>query len=178
MNVPLEEIEYIFRNSNSPDELFDAFRKAITQRISNKETYKILLGNPILSSEELKMYTEHLSKVFSNDAYDYFMWTGNIFSHYSSEYERLEDSVSYYVKAIYNNPLNEEPYCRLLSLYNFDLNLPTNKIIIDLAEEGLNRIDKKSILCREMAKLYERLGLKVKAAEYIQLACKHSKEGN
>lgn len=165
-----EEIEYIFRNSNSPDELFDAFRKAITGKITDIELYKILLANPVLSGEELKMYTEHLSKVFRENAFDFFMWTGGIFANYTSEFERLEDSISYYVKALYSNPSDHEPYCRLLQLYNHDLCLPTNRIIIDIIEESLDRIEKRSIVCLELSKLYSKLGNSIKEAEYRKLA--------
>lgn len=172
-----EEIEFIFRNSNSPDELFDAFRKAITGKITDIELYKILLANPVLSGEELKMYTEHLSKVFNENAFDFFMWTGGIFSNYTSEYERLEDSISYFVKALYNNPKSHEPYCKLLQLYNYDLNLPTNRVIIDIIEECLDRIDKKSIVCMELAKLYSKIGLSEKEAEYRKLAQHFSRSG-
>ncbi len=173
-----EEIEYIFRNSNSPDELFDAFRKAITGKITDIELYKILLANPVLSGEELKMYTEHLSKVFRENAFDFFMWTGGIFANYTSEFERLEDSISYYVKALYNNPSHYEPYCRLLQLYNHDLCLPTNRIIIDIIEESLERIEKKSIVCLELSKLYSKLGNKIKEAEYRKMAQHSARSGH
>lgn len=177
MNKFPEEIESIFRNSNCPDELFDYFRKAITGKIEDIELYKILLANPILSCEELKMYTEHLSKVFHDKAFDIFMWTGNIFANYTAEYERLEDSISYFVKALYNNPKSHEPHCRLLQLYNHDLDLPTNKIIIEIVEQCLPQIDKKSIVCSELSKLYYKLGLKERSAEYRQMAIKFSKSG-
>lgn len=173
-----EEIEYIFRNSNSPEELFDAFRRAITGRNEDIELYKILLANPILSGEELKMYTEHLSKVFKDKAFDFFMWTGSIFANFSAEYERLEDSISYFVKAFYNNPHSAEPSCRLLQLYNFEFNAPTNKIIIDVVEECLSQVDKKSEVCMELSKLYNRMGNSSKGAEYRHLANKYSKEGH
>ncbi len=176
MNRHPDEIEHIFRNSNSPDELFDTFRKAITNRISDIELYKILLANPILSGEELKMYTEHLSKVFTDNAFDLFMWTGNIFSNYSTEYERLEDSIAYFVKALYSNPKMHEPYCRLLQLYSHDLNLPTNKVIMDTIEGCIEAVDKKSIVYTELAKLYERDGDKEKSAECRQLAAKYSRD--
>lgn len=172
------EIENIFRNSNSPDELFDAFRWAITHRISDIELYKILLANPILSNEELKMYSEHLSKVFADKAFDIFMWTGNIFSNFNSEYERLEDSIAYYVKALYCNPQNHEPYCKLLELYNYDLNVPTNKVIIEIAENCLDKVERKSLIYGQLSKLFEKAGLKEKSIEFKILAEKHLKEEN
>jgi tetratricopeptide (TPR) repeat protein len=178
MNKHPEEIEDIFRNSNSPDELFDTFRRAITHKIADIDLYKILLANPILSGEELKMYTEHLSKIFSDKAFDLFMWTGSIFANHTSEFERLEDSISYFVKALYSHPKNHEPYCRLLQLYNLDMNLPTNKIILDIVEECANQIEKKSIVYTELGKLYEKLGKRDKAVECHQMALKYFKEGN
>ncbi len=176
MNKSSDEIEQIFRNSNSPDELFDAFRGAITLKISDIELYKILLANPILSKEELKMYSEHLSKVFYEKAFDIFMWTGNIFSNYNAEYERLEDSITYYVKALYSNPKNHEPFCRLLQLYNYDLNVPANKIIIEIVETCIDKAEKKSIIYAEMSKLFEKAGMKEKSVEYIKLAQKYQRE--
>jgi len=178
MSIPPEDIEFVFRNSNSPEELFDAFRKAITGRVEDIELYKILLANPILSGEELKMYTEHLSKVFRDNAFDLFMWTGKIFSHYTSEYERLEDSISYFVKAFYKNPRSHEPTCKLLQLYNYDMNLPTNKVILDVVEECVNLVEKKSEVYKELSRLYSRTGNGEKAAEYMHLAHKYSKEGH
>jgi len=176
MNKSSEEIEQIFRNSNSPDELFDAFRGAITRRISDIELYKILLANPILSKEELKMYSEHLSKVFCEKAFDIFMWTGNIFANYNAEYERLEDSISYYVKALYSNPKNHEPFCKLLQLYNYDMNLPANKIIIEIVESCINKVERKSVVYTEMSKLFEKAGFKEKSVEYLKLAQKQQRE--
>lgn len=170
------EIEHIFRTSNSSDELFDAFRGAITRRISDIELYKILLANPVLSNEELKMYSEHLSKVFGDKAFDIFMWTGNIFSNYNTEYERLEDSIAYYVKALYCNPKNHEPHCNLLKLYNYEINLPANKIIIDIVENCINQVDKKSIVYLELAKLFEKAGNREKSVEYKKMAQKYFRE--
>ena len=165
-----KEIEHIFRNSNSPDELFDTFRKAITHHISDIELYKILLANPVLSGEELKMYTEHLSKVFSENAFDLFVWTGRIFSNLSSDYERMEDSISYFVKAIYKNPQECEPYLRLLQLYNYEINIPTNSVILEVAESFSDKVKNKRLIYDNLAKLYERKGDSEKAMEYKRLS--------
>ena len=55
-----KNIENVFRGSSSSDELFDYFQEALKHQTNDIGLYKMLLGNPALSSDELKMFAEKL----------------------------------------------------------------------------------------------------------------------
>jgi len=55
-------LENIFRNSNSPDELFDTFKIAIDRRIQDSSIYRLLLWNKALSPDEIMMFAEKICK--------------------------------------------------------------------------------------------------------------------
>lgn len=168
-NEVKKKIEDIFRNSSSSDELFDAFDEAIKYKIKDFEIYKVLLGNPTLSLDEIKMYTEKLLKELEEKQFQISMWTASIFENYHDDYESLECAISYYQKAIQFNPSSYEPYIGLLKLYNFDINLPTNEKILQIVENGISSIQYKSKIYFALADLYKRLGDIPKEAKYTAL---------
>jgi tetratricopeptide (TPR) repeat protein len=169
VNNFLERIENIFRNSASPDELFDAFREAINTRVSDIDLYKILLGNPSLSPDEIKMFAEKLAKEIPNQTFNTFMWTASVFEHQKDNYEKLEDAIKYYQRSFEHNHTNNLPLIRLLGLYNFDLEIPANKEILDFVDSNVTSVNIKSRVFFSIADLYKRKENYLLATKYLAL---------
>lgn len=166
MEEHIKKIENTFRSATSSDELFDAFQDALKLNICGLETFKILLANPVLSSDEVKMFAEKLIKEFSTNVFDLCMWTAKIFENDPDNNDRLDDALHYYSRAISNQPTSHEPFVKLLELYNHEINLPTNQKILDLVSVGIQAVHYKS-------KVYYALSNHYKRAGNIQLAAKH-----
>ncbi len=151
-------IENIFRFSNNPDEIFDAVDAAIRNKICDVELYKILLGNPALSKDELIMYAEKLSREFKSCTYDLYMWTAKIFGNNYLDHYNLEKSLYYLKKASSKKPSQNEPYISALKLYNYDLELPVNEKIIEMMKSGFEKVDSKTEVYNALADHYNRVG--------------------
>jgi len=170
MNEEIKKrIENIFRNSNSSDELFDAFDEAIKLKITDVEVYKVLLANPALSLDEIKMYTEKLLRELTEHRFQISMWTAKVFENLQTNFDYLEGAINYYIKAIQINPSSHEPLLGLLKLYNYDLELPTNQKILNIIEENLPRVEIKSKVYFALSNLYKKLGNLQKEAKYAAL---------
>ena len=161
-----KEIEDIFRDSNSPDELFDAFQYSLEKNISDLELYKILLANPYLSQEMLTMFAEKLCSEFSHIAFDICLWTGNIFENRGPEFTNTKIALEYYSKAALTAPSRYEPYISMLNLYQSDLDYPTNDLILGKIEEGLNKVELKSKVYDALASFYKSLGKEELVRDY------------
>ncbi len=167
-----KRIEDVFRNSGSPDELFDAFDEAIRLKISDVEIYKILLGNPALSLYEIKMYAEKLLRELNEHGFQISLWTAKVLEKMQSNFEYVDNAYHYYVKAHQFNPSSFEPLLELLKLYNFDFELPTNEKIINFVEKNMAPVKIKSKIYFALSNLYKRTGDKFKEAKYAALAYK------
>lgn len=165
----IKKIENIFRNSSSSDELFDAFDEAIKYKIEDFEIYKVLLGNPTLSLDEIKMYTEKLLRELKQNHFQISLWTAKLFENFHDDYDSLESAISYYLKAIQYNPSSHEPFLGLLKLYNFDIDLPSNRRILQIVENGIPAIKYKSKIYFALADLYKRIGDIRNEAKYVAL---------
>ncbi len=170
MDEELNKIESIFRNSTSPDLLFDAFQEAIKLKVKDPEIFKILLGNPALSTDEIKMFVEKLIKEFSNNAHEFSIWVAKIFEHKDDYHNSLEDAVHYYKRAHDYKPDSFAPLLNLLSLYNYELALPINKNIIELVEDRISSIRLKSKIYYALADHYKKIGDKQMEVKYFALA--------
>jgi hypothetical protein len=165
-----EEIENIFRSSNSSDELFDAFQSALKNKISDVDFYKILLGNPALSTDEIKMYASKLCSEFPDFTFDICMWTADLFLKNIEDYRCIADALAYYKNAAESKPAKHEPYLAAIKLYNYDLEIPTNKQILSMVDKGMPSVDKKSKVFFAMAELYKKLGNRSMYSECFTLA--------
>jgi len=170
MEDRLNEIENIFRNSTSPDFLFDAFQEAIKLKIKDPEIFEILLGNPALSSDEIKMFTEKLIKEYPDHAKELSVWTAKIFEHKDDYNNSLEDAIHYYKLAQDYKPNSPEPLLSLLHLYNYELDLPTNKVILELLEAKIAPVRVKSKIYYALADHYKKVGDKNLELKYFALA--------
>ncbi len=173
-----KEIEKIFRLSNSPSELFEAFHFALSNRISNVDLYKILIANPVLNKDEVKMFTEKLCVVFKQHSYEILMWAANIFEHTITDLATLESAISFYNKALDSDPLNHEPLVKLLNLYNRDYKTPYNDTILNAVMDKLGEVKFKSKVYFALAKLYQEIGNRKQNVKYLSLAEKASKVEN
>ena len=174
----LSRIENIFRNSTSSDELFDAFHDAISTRVKDVDLYKILIGNPALSADEIKMFTEKIVKEIPNQALNTYMWTANVLGHQKDDYEKLEDAIRYFQKSFECEPTNAAPLIRLLGLYNFDVDSPLNKTILGLVESRVPSVHHKSHVYFSLSDLYKRMDDYLLAAKYLALGEKAAEREN
>ncbi|MEW6194143.1 MAG: hypothetical protein AB1521_03185 [Bacteroidota bacterium] len=172
MDESIKRIEFVFRNSVSQDELFDAFREAIVLRINDVALYKILLANPALNKDEIKMYTEKLLKEIPGSTFQLCMWTAKVFENHAEDYEQLEHAIVYYTKACYHNPESHEPYLDLVKLYNTDMELPSNKKILQIIETGTSSVIYKSKVYFALSDLFKKMNDLNNASKYLALAAK------
>jgi hypothetical protein len=165
-----KKIESVFRGSASRDDLFDAFGDALKHEIYDFDLFKILLANPFITTDEVKMYAEKILKVIPFNSYHILMWTGKILESRSYDFVNLEDSINYYTRAINLRPVEFEPLMSILKLYNHDVESDVNKKILAIVEEGLNRVRIKSRIYYALADLYKRRGESVMEFKYLELA--------
>ena len=170
MEEKLNKTENIFRNSTSPDLLFDAFQEAIKLKIKDPEIFKILLGNPALSTDEIKMFVEKLIKEFPRHAHELSIWAAKIFEHKDDYHNPLEDAVHYYKRAKDFKPDSFVPLLNLLSLYNYELDLPTNKVILEFVETRISAVQFKSKVYYALADHYKKIGDKQLEGKFLLLA--------
>lgn len=164
-----EEIEKIFQISDSSDELFDAFALSLKLGINDFEFYKPLLGNRVLSEDEIKMFAEKLAKELTNSAKDIFIWTGTLFIDKS-----LEDAFNYYQKAFLLESKDYFPLSLILNLYDYDLENPLNVTILNFVEHNVVSVNKKSVIYYSLSNHYKKIGDIKNAAKYLALAEKAS----
>ncbi len=170
MKDKLNEIENIFRNSASSDLLFDAFQEAIKLKIKDPEIFKILLGNQALSTDEIKMFVEKLIKEFPDHSYELAIWAAKIFEHKDDYHNSLEEAINYYKRAHDYKPDPTEPLTSLLSLCNYELDLPTNKTILEFVGTRISFVKIKSKIYYALANHYKKFGDKDLELKYFALA--------
>lgn len=170
MEEELNKTENIFRNSTSPDFLFDAFQEAIKLKVKDPEIFKILLGNHALSTDEIKMFVEKLIKEFPSHAHELSIWAAKIFEHKDDYHNSLEDAVHYYKRAHDYKQDSFVPLLNLLTLYNYEFALSINKNIIELVEDRISSISLKSKIYYALADHYKKIGDKQLEMKYFALA--------
>ena len=175
--LPKKYFEDIFRNSDSPDELFDTFRLAVEQKITDPNLFRTLLWNRVLSPDEIMMFAEKICKDTPDLCYKIYSWVGKIFSSVFVYGELTEQALEYYKKAAKSNPSAHEPYLAIAKFYNPELNIPTFESIIKTLTGGINLVQQKSKLCFSISKLYKNKGFTDEAKHYQRLGEKYQKEG-
>jgi hypothetical protein len=165
-----KKIELAFRNSTSGDELFDSFGEALKSNILDFDLYKILLANPSLTTDEIKMYTEKLLRVAEQNSYQILMWTGKIFESRSNSFMHPEEPINYYERAIKAQPAECDPLINLLKLFNYEVETESNKKILSLIEKHIEGIYTKSRVYYALSNLYKRCGNITVSSKYMALA--------
>ena len=169
--------ENIFRNSDSPDELFDTFRMAVEQKITDPNLFRTLLWNRVLSPDEVMMFAEKICKDNPDHCYKIYSWVGKIFASVFVYGELNERALEYYRKAAKSNPSAHEPYLAIAKFYNPELNLPTFDSVIKTLTKGIGLVDQKSKLCFSISKLYKNMGNTDDAKHYQKMGEKYQREG-
>ena len=164
-----QELEEIFRTSNSPDELFDTFRVAIERKIHDEELYKILLRNKALSADEISMFTEKICKEFPDLSYNIYFCVGQLLESISTYGKHNERALQYFGKASNIIPEAEEPYLAIAKMYNNELNVPKFEIVAQIIEDGIAHVKIKSKLCFALAELLTKRGDKEKSQSFKKL---------
>jgi hypothetical protein len=149
-------LEKIFREATSSNELFDAFEKSLQYKIKDVQIYKILLGNIVLTSDEIKLFTEKLCSEYPELSPELYMWTGSILESEPTA-DNLDSAFRYYKKAISIKPIDHQAYCSILKMYNNDLDYPPRRQIELLFQKGLNEVKLRSKLCIAIADFYDRI---------------------
>jgi tetratricopeptide (TPR) repeat protein len=167
-----KKIEWTFRNSNSPDELFDRFSDAVKLGINDLSLYKIFLANPALSIDEIKMFTGKLLKEMPDEQFQLSMWAARIFENRQVSYEFIENAIHYYEIAMKSNPSSHEPLLEMIKLYNSDMDLPNNKKILELIDAFIPSVNIKSKVYFSLAELYKKINDLNNASRYLALANK------
>jgi hypothetical protein len=165
-----KRIESAFRNSTSGDELFDFFGEALKSNIMDFDLYKILLANPSLTIDEIKMYAEKLLRVIEQNNYQILMWTGKIFESRSNSFTNLEEPINYYERAIKVQPAECDPLLNLLKLFNHEVETELNKKILSIIEKHLENVNTKSCVYYALSNLYKRRGDTIVSSKYMALA--------
>jgi hypothetical protein len=171
------ELENIFRTSGSNDVLFDSFRAAIDSKIKDAETYKILLRNSALSIDEISMYAEKICREFPEISYSICFCVGQIFSSISAYSKYHYNAMKYFLRAAASNTALHDPYVAIIKMYNLELNIPPLEEILQCIEEGLTKVDLKSKICFQMAKLYKNMGMTEKEKAYQNMGEQYQKDG-
>lgn len=169
-----EDIEQIFRSSNDSNELFDAFQTALSLEIDDVELYKILLGNPTLSFDEIAMYTEKLANEFTKFGFDIYLWTAKLLETKSLNIDALETALHYYAKAAQINPTDHTPFINAINLYNYEMVFNLNKLIEEFVESGIHSVMKKSLLYKTLADHFKKTGDLESQKKYLHLYEKSS----
>lgn len=148
-------LEKVFRDSNSIDALFDGFQILIFKKIDDLNLFKTLLANPSLSPDELKLFSNKLSKEFKHQSYEVFFWTATVFE---TKFGCNDYAFNYYVKAINVKPFKYEPFLSLIRLYDYDLDTLTNHAIIEFVENAVEFVECRSKVYMVLASHYLKIG--------------------
>lgn len=176
MNQALyKEIEHIFRSSENFNDLFDAFNSGITAGIQDISLYKILLANPFLSEDELRLFGEKLASELQESRYDLFIWLGEVFESKVPDLAFQGEALGYFQKAAAERPYEEEPYLRALTLYSPEYNLPVNRQIIKFVLQGTKKAKKKSLLFFSLGVFYRKLDNAAAANKYFSMSEKEAR---
>lgn len=169
-----EEIERIFRSSNDSNEIFDAFQASLLLKITDVELYKILIGNPTLSFDEIAMYTEKLSNEFPNFSFELYLWTAQLLETKSLNIDALETALHYYAKAAKINPADHTPFIKAINLYNYEMNFNLNELVEEFVESGIKSVKNLSSLYKTLADHFKKIGDEESTKKYLRLFEKSS----
>ncbi len=165
-----KKIESVFRNSNSPDELFDSFSDAMKLKIDDLTLYRIFLANPALSIDEIKMFSGKLLKEMPAEQFHISMWAAKIFENRQSGYEFIDNALHHYKIAAEALPDAHEPLLEMLRLYNSEFDLPYNKTILELIDRFVPAVNLKSKIYFSLSDIYKKKNELEAASKYLALA--------
>lgn len=169
-----EEIEKIFRSSNDSNEIFDAFQASILSKNDDVELYKILIGNPTLSFDEIAMYTQKLASEFPEFSIELYLWTAQLFETKPLNIDALETALYYYANAAKINPTDHTPFINAMNLYNYEMDFNLNGLIEEFVESGIKSVKYKNTLYKTLADHFKKKGDTESQKKYLRLYEKSS----
>ena len=171
-----KSIEQVFRTATESNQLFDHFEIALSNKIKDVDLYKTLLGNPILTFDEIKMYCSKLCETFPKSAYDYFIWSAAIFENSGSKLDAIENAIVYYKYAAMVKPDECEPYLRLCSNYNYDVDVSSNREILLTLNDGIKYVSERSTIFTKLAEIYKKKDMHEISEKYCAMAAEAKRE--
>lgn len=168
--LSLDELRSVFANSTDFNDLFEAFRDAVEQRIEDLELYRLLFWNNSLSPDELCLFGGKLAREFPGISFDTYMWLANVFEVTYSAYDNFELALLYYRKAAETKPTEVDPYLHACDCYDPDLSIPPLDILVDFVKDGLRNVTKKKELMLRLSRLYQQGGDEAQSDYYRRLA--------
>ncbi|MEK7819061.1 MAG: hypothetical protein AAB255_04630 [Bacteroidota bacterium] len=158
LQLSKEEIKQRFANSTDFNEIFDAFQISINLKIDDVELYRQLFWNKSLSEDEIILFGEKLAIEFPQISFDIFIWMANVFETLFGKKDNLENAFTYYKKASIVEPTNEKPFIDVCNAYNQDLNIPPIENLIEFLKNGVELVNKKGIVYKNLSNLYQLKG--------------------
>ena len=152
-----QEIRERFETSRAFNVVFDAFEQAIEQRIDDIEMYRFLFWNKFLSSDELCLFGEKLSKEFPHLSFDAALWLATVFAVTYSTYDNFELAMMYYKKAAGIRPSDPTPYLDAADCYEPDIKIPPPETLVDFLKHGLNHVQDSKPFYRRLIDFYEEM---------------------
>lgn len=168
-----KNLEKIFRDANSSEALFDGFQIIIVSKIKDPVLFKTLLANPCLTEDEIMFFAEKLALEFRECAYTIFLWTGTIFE---TKFGCVDHSFNYYAKAINMKPFKYEPFLSMIHLYDYEMDIPTNRAIMEFIDGLIEFVEEKSKVYFALANHYIKTGEIEYMKKYQALAEKAQKD--
>ena len=153
-----EEIRKRFEQSNSFNDIFEAFEQAMQKRIDDIGLYRSLFWNHTLTLEEICMFGEHLAEQIPAVAYDSYMWLANVFAITQSANDNFALAVKYYQKAASSRPAETSPYLDAADCYNHDLNIPSMDVLIEFLKKGSEIVPAPKPLFQRLSIFFELKG--------------------
>jgi hypothetical protein len=177
-NRDINKTEDVFRNSTSVDQLFDTFQDALKLGITDIALYKILLSNPALSTDEIKLFTQKLIKDFPQHTFELLMWSASIFESCVDDRYGPENAFLYYSKAMEVEPTSHKPLLAILGLYNYDAEVLSNHKVIDIIVSNIQPVQLKSKVYYALADHYKKNGNYSIASIYFEMGEKAAHKEN
>ena len=153
-----EEILQCFSTSTDFNEIFDAFQWALSQKMKDVESYRLLFWNPSLTADEVRLFGEKLAGEFPDLAYDVYLWLASVFEVTYSTNDNFELALHYYQKASSVRPAEPDPYLNACDCYDPDLNIPPLAALTEFLKRGLEHVASPPVLYLRLAHLYELAG--------------------
>lgn len=169
------ELEKLFRTSNSSNDLFDGFRIAIENKIADIDLYKTLLWNKALSPDEISMFAEKICQDFPDYSYNIYLWVGKIFGAGALLGEHYEKAISFFTKASIKNEHSAEPLLSIAGIYNKELNIPPFEDVIQIIESRISKVEIKSSVYFALSDIYKSAGNAKEARKYRSLGEKYQR---
>lgn len=159
-------LEKVFRESNSNDAIFDAFQILILYKIKDSKLFEILLANPILSPDEIIMYSNKLAETFKLCSYDIYMWTAEILT---TKFNCSDSAFVFYIKAANIKPFKFEPFVAILKLYDYEMPRTINQMIIEFVLESIDFVTLRSKVFDYLTKHYNKINEPELAFKFTEL---------